>query len=441
MRKLRVVALVLACVILLAGCSLVRPDEERIAMQTVATVNGTQIYKYEVNEDSVASSVQEILYYSGQSESDYSPEQLEEMYSEQRNSILDTLVEEEVMLQKAAELGYVLTEEEKADLMVTAEEYFDRVLDSFISQIEAENAEAAGQDAAEEGDIEIITNDPDSEEETPPDPEVVAEAEERLQEVLDENRMSLEIYHEYLCEQELIGQVKEYMRGLAEVTDEDVKTWYDQTLAIQQEEMDAMNGPFEDLVSLNKIYTYVPQRIVAVRDVLIAFDETLASQAKVIYDSDDMEAYNDFMSDLLEKNSDSMTTAMNIKARIEAGEEISDIVDELSVDMENISEQSTPKGLLIDPRTTSYSSDYVEVAQGLKNIGDIAEPFANYEGVHILQLVEVYEPGVVPFEELKDSIKTALRPGAEQDKYQELLEAWVEEADIKYFYNRLDPIV
>ena len=146
MRKIKVVALLLALVMLLAGCSLVSPDEERIAMQVVATVNGTQIYNYEVSEEDVAASVQQTLYYSGMSENDLTPEQLEETYNDHRTFLLEQLVNDEVMLQKAAELGFVLTEDEKAEIMVIAIDYFDSVRESIVAQIKAENAEAAGED-------------------------------------------------------------------------------------------------------------------------------------------------------------------------------------------------------------------------------------------------------------------------------------------------------
>jgi len=433
MRKLKVVALVLAIVMLFAGCSLVSPDEERIAMQVIATVNGVQIYNYEVNEEDVASDVQQTLYYSGMSERDLTPEQLEEIYNDHRNYLLEGLVNDEVMLQKAAELGFVLTVEEKADLMVSAKAHFDSVRDSFVTQIEAEIAEAAAEEAGEEAvaettEIELV-------EET--DPAVVAEAEARLQELLEESKLSLDIYYEYLCEQELITKVRDYMIGLTEVSEQDARAWYDQTLAIQQEEMDEQAGSFEGLVYANKIYTYVPARVVAVRDVLLGFEQEESADLQAVYDEDDMGTYEDLLGLLLLSSGDYIAMAVDIKARMEDGEAIDDIVAELSVDAQFISEPNGAKGYVVDPRTETYSAEFVEAAQGLVSVGDVSDPVADYKGVHVLQLIEVYTPGVVAFDVLKELIKTALQPGAEQDMYLQMLDAWIEEADIEYFYNRM----
>ena len=443
MKKIKVVALLLAVVMLFAGCSLVSPDEERIAMQVIATVNGVQIYNYEVNEDDVADSVAQMLYYSGMSEKDLTSEQLEEVYNDQRTYMVEALVGDEVMLQKAAELGYVLTEAEKADLMVSAIEHFDSVRDSFVTQIETEIAEAAAEAAGEDGEEEAVeeaTEQVDEEavvEETPPAPAVVAEADARLANLLEESRLSLDIYFEYLCEQELISKVRDYMTGLTQVTEQDAKAWYDQTLAIQQGEMDEQAGSFEELIYANKIYTYVPARVVAVRDVLIGFDDELALEAKDMYNSENREGYDDFLNVLLANADDFIATASDIKARMEASESIDDIVAQMSVDMPNISDPSPSMGYLIEDRTTTYSAELIAAAQGLENVGDVSEPFADYDGVHVLQLVQVYESGVVSFDELRDSIIKALQPGAEQDMYQQMLEAWVQEADIEYFYNRM----
>ncbi|MBT3319851.1 MAG: hypothetical protein HN948_02615 [Clostridia bacterium] len=438
MRKIKVVALLLALVMLLAGCSLVSPDEERIAMQVVATVNGTQIYNYEVSEEDVAASVQQTLYYSGMSENDLTPEQLEETYNDHRTFLLEQLVNDEVMLQKAAELGFVLTEDEKAEIMVIAIDYFDSVRESIVAQIKAENAEAAGED-----DSDILVYEPGDdidallEEQTTTDPAVLAEAEARLQALLEESRLSIDIYFDYLCEQELISKVRDYMTGQAEVTDQDAQTWYDQTLAIQQEEMDAEPGVFESLVYSKKIYTYVPGRIVAVREVILAFDEVQSSDVQALYTVDDMDAYDDMIDLILTSSGDHLTMAADIKARMQAGETIEDIVTELSVDAAYIAEPNTEKGYLIDSRTLAYSAEFVEAALGLQSIGDVSEVVVDYKGVHVLQLIKVYESGVVSFDDLKDSILTALLPSAEQDMYQQMLETWVEEADVKYFYNRL----
>lgn len=438
MRKIKIVALVLVCVMLLSGCSLVSPDEEKIAMQVVATVNGVEIYKYEVEADAEDYA----RYYYGIDPESVSEEE-RDVYQDLENSVLEDFVASEVLLQKAAELGFELTADEKAENLVRAKDYFVSIKDSFITQVEAETAQTAVEEATKETDE--ATEEPAEElvEEAEQaqivvDPEVLAEAEIRYQEYIVETRLTQDMYYEFLCEQDLVSQVRDYIFSLAEVTDDAVQTWYDQTLAMQQEEMDAAAGSFESLVNANSIYTYIPQTIVAVRDMLIAFDEELALQAEDLFYAGEMDAYDDFLDILLVSSSDYFVSAIDVKQRIEGGELIEDIIAELSESEQNIRELSPKNGYLIDPRTINYAETYKDSALGLEAIGDVSEPFADYKGVHILQKIKVYEPGVIAFDDVKDSIKTALLPGAEQEMYEKLLEEWIDEADIKYFYNRLE---
>lgn len=469
MKIFKIVALTLVIALLLGGCSLTRVDQEKVADLVVANVNGMDIHRYEINEGDISYAVQFQLYMAQQQGISYSQEQIEEMVKSQRESALEERVKAEVLLQKAAELGLALTEEEKAENLTEAQEYLDNMKNLFIDQVKQEfeqaaeaaleetidNEDQAADDTADDASDETADNTDaaedtvdDSEEvaddvqepeqtEEPTDPEVLAEGEKRYQEYLQENEITLESTQEDYNKQDLIAKVREYSIGFAEVTDEDVRTWYDQTLVKQQEEIDAGAGAFEQLISGNKIYTYVPEGVVAVRDVVVAFDETLSKDLKAAYDGDQTSQYDTLLGVALTEHADYISTSSDIKARIEGGETIEEVVEAMSADMENISETSSPDGYVIDPRTQSYSGAFVEAAKGLENVGDLSEPFADYDGVHVLQLVKVYEPGIVLFDELKDSIKKALQPGAEEDKYNEMLEQWIEEANVKYYFDRL----
>ena len=55
----------------------------------------------------------------------------------------------------------------------------------------------------------------------------------------------------------------------------------------------------------------------------------------------------------------------------------------------------------------------------------------------MLQTIKVYKKGVVPFDEIKDAIKTALLPTKQQEKYDELIEQWKNESKIGYDKARL----
>ena len=454
MKTTKIVAMLLACALLLGGCSLVSIDPDKVAEQVVARVNSTEIYKYEISENEILSNVQYQAYIGQQMGISYSQEDIDQMILDARESALENRVEAEVMLQKAQELDIALTEEEKTQNMQDAQDQLDSLLDSFISQVEQEIADEQAA-AQAETDTELTLGDDTSTDETadttadetadepeateePTDPAVIAEAQTRYENYIEENKITVDSIYENLCRQDIVSKVRDYMTSFAEVTDEEVRTWYDQTLTLQQEEMDADPAIFGQKIAGSKIYTYVPQRIVAVRNILIAFDDTLSESLKTAYDEGEAGQYDVLLNAAISESSDLITEAADIKERLDSGEAAADIVEELSDQMDNIFDNTPDYGYIIDPRTTDYSENYVKAATSLETVGETSVPFVDYEGIHVLVLMKVYDQGVVPFEDIADSIKAALLPGAQEDMYNQMLEQWMDEAKITYYYKRLN---
>ena len=150
MKTTKIVALLLACALLLGGCSLVSIDPEKVADQVVARVNGTEIYKYEISENDILSNVQYQAYIAQQMGINYTQDDIDDMIVEARESALQDRVKAEVMIQKADELGIALTEDEKAENMQEAQDYLDYLLESFVSQVEQEIVDAEAEATEEE---------------------------------------------------------------------------------------------------------------------------------------------------------------------------------------------------------------------------------------------------------------------------------------------------
>ena len=166
----------------------------------------------------------------------------------------------------------------------------------------------------------------------------------------------------------------------------------------------------------------------------IRFSETL----KTAYDEDESGQYDVLLNAAINESSDSTAQAADIKERLDGGEEAAEVVEELSSQMENIFDNTPDYGYIIDPRTTDYSENYIKAATALETVGETSAPFFDYEGIHVLVLMKVYDQGVVPFEDIADSIKAALLPGEQEDMYNQMLEQWMDDAKIKYYYNRLN---
>ena len=446
MKKFKIVALMTVCVVMLTGCSLVRIDEEKVANRVVATVNGVDIYRYEVNDDVVESYVLQMVQIYESMGSSVDDEQQAEMYTDYQKTALDSLVLTELFAQKAVELGITLTDEEKQDCQTQSDEMFASQKDSVRAEVEAEvlasmATEDAGDTAADdtyiEEDADVSDTEATDEETEFTDAQqlfIDEETEVRYQEAMETFPYTPETYYDYLCEQALNMKVEEYIDGLATVTDEDTQVWYDETLAMQQEEMDADAQAFADVINSGYIYTYVPEDTVAVKQILLAFDDDLKEQAQALYDEDNIDGMMALVQDAVDELE---PTALDLKQQMEDGADIDALIEEYNDDPGMTTTPGSEVGYLVESRTSTYIPAFSEAALGLITVGTVSEPIVTYNGVHILQSIKVYKKGIVTYEDLHDDIKEALLPTKQDEKYDEITQQWLDEADIAYHYDRL----
>lgn len=405
MKKFKITALIIACILMFSGCSLVSPDEERIANQVVAEVNGVEIYRYDV--DNIVKQYAPIYGIDLESEDESVREQIEQL----RDFTLDNLVINELLIQKASDLGISLTEEEKQENINRANEDLENLKEQYRTAVEQEA----------ENDETI---------------DVEAEAEKRYNQQLEDQNFSLENYISTLNEQTLVGKVEEHINAQAEVTDEDTKKWYDENAETQKEELTESPGRFESYVHQKNPYTYIPEDTIAVKQVLLKFeDEELVEKATTMFNEGSEAAAMALLQPEIDKL---MPKALEVKKRLEDGESIDALIEELGEDSGMTVDPAMTFGYLVNSGTENYLSAFTEAALKLKNVGDISEPVATYYGLHILQTIKVYEAGVVPYEDVKEAIREKLLPDKQQELYGQMTDEWKEAADIKYYRNRLN---
>lgn len=447
MKKLKIIALVLACALIFSGCSLMSIDPERVRNQAVATVNGTPITRQQVENGAKSSDEYSYyVYYYGMTDEQLQSGDMKEWYQNLLSTTLDQMVNNEVLLQRAPELGISLTDQEKSDERALADEQFSSMKDQIRVQVETEmnptpSPSPSGEASATPSPMPSPSPSPSpsaSAEPTPtpsPDPVVEAEVESRYQTAMDESGFTPDTYYEYLCNQALVTKVQDYIKNEASVSDEDVRKWYDDTLAAQQKEMDEDPTVFSTDMNSNLICTYVPEDTVAVKQVLVKYkDADLQEVAQKLYTDGKI----DEAMKLLQGEIASLTpTLKDIQSRIKAGENIDDLIKEYGEDTGMTSGTSATIGYLVGASTTDYVKEFTDAALKLKNVGDVSDPFATYYGVHVMQVIKVYNKGVVPFEDLADQIKTALLPTKQNEKLADTTKQWLGEAKVTYDRGRL----
>ena len=439
MKKLKVIALVLACALIFSGCSLMSIDPLMVQAQVVATVNSTPITRQQVeNEVMSTEEYSYYAYYYGMDEKELKSGEMKEWYEGLLDKTLDEMVENELLLQKAPELGISLTDDEKSEKRALADQQLSALKDQLRMQVESElNPEPSPADDASAipspSPSPAESAEPTS---TPvPDPAIEAEVEKKYQEAMEKSGFTSDTYYEYLCNQAIVEKVKEQIKNEASVSDEDVKKWYDDTLAAQQKEMEENPTAFSTNMNSNLICTYVPEDTIAVKQVLVKFKDTdLQEVAQKLYtDGKTAEAM-----ELLEGEIASlMPTMSDIQQRLNSGENIDALIKEYNEDPGMTSGTSATIGYLVGASTTGYVQEFTDAALKLKSIGEVSAPFASYYGLHVLQVIKVYNKGVVPFDDIKDQIKTALLPSKQEEKLANTAKQWLGEAKVTYDRGRL----
>jgi len=405
MRKLKVVAIIVAAVLMLTGCAMFTRNETRAANQVVATVNGTQVHRYQVEK------YFHIAYFEvNQTPVDTLASASKSDYRTQLSAAVETYAKQLVLIQKARQLGLSLSEDDKASNRKSADEAFGSVKESIKASVE------------DEAKTNTSLN-------------VDAETEERYQAELKTLGFNADDYFDYLNDQTLITKVEEYAKQFAQVTDEDAKSWYDQMLAEQQKKMDADPSVFATNVYSSHICTYIPEDTVAVKQVLLAYkDKDLSEVAQQLYNDGKTE---EAMA-ILKPQIDELTPeAESIARQLKDGANIDDLIKQYGEDPGMTSGTTAKTGYLVGNSTKNFLQQFKDEALKLKNVGDVSQPLATYYGIHVLQAIKIYKKGVVAYDEIKDQIKTALLPSKQAEKVAELEEQWYKEANITYDKERL----
>jgi parvulin-like peptidyl-prolyl isomerase len=408
----KAVALVLAAVLFFSGCSMITKNSDKVENQAVATVNGTPVYRYQVEKYFEITYFLESYYYSGYGSSvDLSSTDARASNKSYLESTVDNLAYLEVLKQKANEFGLALTDDEKTSNRTNADDFFSSIKDSIQTEVES----AAKTDAT----IDITS-----------------EVESQYEAQLTAMGFTADDYYNFLNDQKLLSKVDDYTHQFAEVTDDDVTKWYNDTLAQQKKDMDSTPSVFATDVYGSYIITYIPEDTIAVKQVLLTYADTnLSAVATQLYsDEDTKEAMA-----ILKPQIDELTIkAQDIVQQLKNGTSIDDLIAKYGEDPDMASGGTrATTGYLVGSSTINYLDEFKNAAIQLKNVGDVSDPVVTYYGLHVLQAIKVYKKGEVSFDSLKDQIKAALLPTKQTAKQTELEDQWKSEAKITYDKGRM----
>ena len=405
-----ILSLLLAALLLSGGC-LALAEGEAAPAGVLAVVNGRSV---PVDDAQI-----EFSYYAGLYEGYGMADEIPALRSE----IIDYYVRYYVMQDAAAQLGLdVFTEEELARFAATAQEAYE----GMVAQYK-----------------DYFTLDELTEE------EIAAQAVS----FLAENGYTLESVERSVRENALVERFYAHAIEDVAVTDEALQALYDEQVAAQQASYEQDASQFEyDVMYGNDIY-FVPAGFRSVYHILLLLDENAqgtlyelqtrqAAIAKELEadgaDADALNAENEAIeAQIDELCADLMARVLQIRERIDAGEDFMALMEEYGEDPGMKSEPYMSKGYYVSADSAMWEPNFRDGAMALQNVGDVSEPVLTGYGIHLILYSADLAPGPVPFDEVREGLEAGALSALEEKAIEEAIQAAVDAAEITVYPDSL----
>ncbi len=444
MKKTGMLALLLALMMLVtSGCSLIVKDPEVDRQTVVLEVNGVAYTKGEVQQ-----LVQEELEYQQYLyETQYGVAldiEDPEIISQEQDIVLDALTRQAVVDQKLEREGYLdLSDEELAQAEQMADATYQNYVNSFVTGFFADSDLSDEEKFAQAEEMMLATGEYPTRE-------------------------------ELLVEEKLImAEEKLYNETVAGVTvdEAEVVAAYDQCVATAQTDYQAQPQYFDMDVSDGRTIFYYPAGYRYVKHIL--FSITPEDQAKLdevdgkIADKQQeissvqmaIDAGEGVLEDLLaeqqrleeelaalQQEREALLeaayaalkpTVEEVQGRLAQGEDFDALMAEYGSDPGMMSEPAKTTGYLVGHATTNYVQPFKEGAMALTQVGEVSAPVKTSFGVHLIQYTSDVVEGPVAYESVRAELEAELLSEKQSTVYYNAQQAWVDEADVKVYKNRL----
>lgn len=444
-----------------SGCTLVSKDDSNVV---IATVNGVPILKEKFDEA--------YNYYLYMYTSYYGFDSSTAAQYINKTSLLEDLVQNELLRQKAEEAGYFnFTDEHKAAAQETIDKdkqsYIDNLVDEFTKAFDGKDIKGKNEG---ESDNDYF----------------VRIATEKYLKNLEENGTSEEKILQEQLESDAIQRFKEDKLKDVAVLDADVLTKYNELYDSQKQELttDSLfvsgwnNGyvksssdsstqvSCDPMVYYRAGYSLVMQILVNFEESdlntlkglynnITECDTTIEDNKKNLEDETDEAKKAEYQTiidnaeaEKKDYQSQYDTALKGAKAKIQAKTDeiynsvknadeakfIEVIVDK-SDDTGMKTEEAAKKGYLVGPED-GMVTEFSNAATALK-AGEVSEPVATYYGYHIIRSIKNLQEGKVDFEDVKDEITEQLTTEKKNTEWNSMIETWKSESKIKTYENKL----
>lgn len=397
MDKRKIAALLLcACLVFTSGCSLIDIDQEKAD----ALENAKVLAEYkdtDITKGQVVAYMTQSLAQEGMTLKDVESGTYWESF---KTSAIQEMVLNELSLEKAAELGLdQLTEDETREIddqysgtLESIQYYADYIAQSAVSADESLDYDEQYQQA-----IDTYLG-------------AMGYTQDTLRSGLERDF--------------LLGKIKDHYIKNISVTDEEVKTTYDNQLSLQQGNIENDPSFVQMQASLGSRVLYYPEGYMNARHIFLAFDDEIKSAAAAASGEDNTGEYDRLIS---EGKAALQAKIDDIEKRLAQGEDFGVLMGEYNEDSTYKIEPYSTVGVEVGPYQTNSVPGYLDAAAALTAQGQVSKPLVNYNGVYFIQCVKLLA-GAVPYEDVREDLTASLLASKQAEEWTGVTQGWIDEA-------------
>ena len=394
MKKLiRLLAVALA-VMMLAGCSLVTVNEEKIV---VATVGDETITKADFNEGFNA-----LLSQYGYTQDS---EEIADQIKTLKENYIAQMVEDKVLEKKIKAVGLdQVADEEKAAAEQEIQDWYDEQYAALVENFKTDD--------------------------TVEDPE--AKAAETIENYLSQYGLTLDQMKENSVASISSDKLYDYVTKDVTVTEEEAKIEFANKVAAAKEKYDAdLSAYVSDFENGATIY-YTPKGCYYIKHILISLTDEQKQDIKNLRADDDEtvaatadEKREEYLLTIREK-------AESVLKLVDEGGDFEALMEEYGEDP-GMKNEAYKNGYLTYAGDTGFVTEFADACAALTEDGMTSGLVASDFGYHIIRRVSTVPSGEATFEDVKDSLMESMLTDKKSTTYDQQVEAWVKEVnpDIK----------